>query len=157
MAINIWEIGIIVILLFIGIAVIVTFVYAKRYNKDLSTRTVTRGLNGMEGKTINLQCPSGQKINIYKANYICSSGTSIENPVCDPFWKSSGQNTTFFNPSTTLDKKTEIANNCNGKEQCTWQIPFGTTINICGTASAPNSQICSGKLQLVGTYDCVSE
>lgn len=157
MAIGMWEIaGILILLLFTGISIF-AFISSEKYNRQLSSKTLTRGLNGIGGSTVNLQCPSGQTINIYKANYVCTSNSSFENPGCDPYWQTSGQKSTFFNPLNTYDVSADMKNECNGKSSCSWNVPSGSSVNICGQSSANslNGTACTGQLQLIGTYDCV--
>lgn len=147
-------------ILFFFVLVIVGFLILYKsfeYHKNLSSKTITRGMNGSQGKTVNLTCPSGQKIKTYKANYICTSASPYETQSCDPFWSTEGQLTNFFNPSNTLDISSQISSQCDGKETCSWTVPSGSSVGICQqkTSGSSNGSPCIGKLQLVGTYDCV--
>lgn len=158
-----WDVIFIFLLLLVAIIVVTSFGFSEKYNLDLTSRTYTFGLNGIAGDTINMSCPSGKSIQVEKAHYICTSGTQnissngqFENPNCDPFWQSTGQNTTFFNPANTVDYTSTLSKMCNGSNSFSFQIPQ-SIINICGQTS-PNSlkgTPCDGQLQLVGTYDCV--
>lgn len=128
------------------------------FHKSLTTKVITRGLNGNQGTTVNLTCPPGQKIKVYKANYVCTSNSSFESSTCDPYWSTQGQLTNFFNPSNTFDISSSISKKCNDRESCSWNIPPGSGIGICQqqTPGTLNGEVCSGILQLVGTYDCSS-
>lgn len=176
MAVGTWELAFILILLLL-IPVFIFFIYrANKFKKTLSGRSVTRGLSGVAGATVNLSCPSGQKISVYKANYICTNpqvtagGTSHESSTCDPFFQPDvGQSTSFYNPDTTLDlvngpttvnPQYNVVAKCNGSRTCSFVVPSvdpsmsGTMCNIPGqTPSSCTSN--GGTIQLVGTYDCV--
>jgi hypothetical protein len=148
-------------ILFFFILVIVGLVVLYRsfeFHKNLTSKVITRGLNGIQGQNVSLTCPPGQKISVYKANYVCTSNQSFESSTCDPFWSTDGQLTNFFNPVNTYDVSDEISKKCNGGNSCTWTIPSGSGIGICQqqTPNSLNGQPCSGVLQLIGTYDCTS-
>lgn len=159
MDLNTWEIAFVIILMLIGCSLIFTFITSYKFKKNLDQKILTRGMNGIEGSTINMTCPSGQKIKVYKANYVCSSGSITENPECDPYWRTSGQKSNFFNPLNTFDVSSQISSSCDGKELCVWNIPKGSSMKICGQSSGNtlDGSVCTGQLQLIGTYDCVPE
>lgn len=141
---------------FIGLLVF-GFFKTFHYGRQLAGNTITRGLNGIGGTTLNITCPSGQKITVNKANYICTSGMGIENTGCDPYYQQDGQQTTFFNPNNTLDVTSTLGTQCNGKASCSISIPSSQT-SICGQSGPGqnNGGPCpsGSQIQLIGTYDC---
>lgn len=147
------------ILFFFALVIVGMIILYKsyEYNKKLTSQTLTRGMNGSQGKTVNMTCPAGQKIKVFKAHYVCTNGTFYEDSSCDPYWSPNGQLTNFFNPSNTLDVAGQIGQKCNGSETCEFKVPDGSGIGICGQKNPGtlNGSPCSGILQLIGTYDCV--
>lgn len=148
------ELGFILVLLAVTGFAAFTFFKSYSFHKKLSTETLTRGMNGVAGSTIKLTCPVGQKIKVYKANYVCTSTVSQENATCDPYWQQNGQVSNFFNPLNTFDAGATLGDQCNGKQDCSITVP--SALNVCQqtTANALDGKQCQGQIQLIGTYDC---
>lgn len=165
---NTWTFSTFFVLGILIIIAIYTFVSSWLVRRSLANNIITRGANGVQGQTLNLTCPAGQQIRINtsslpggmtRSRYVCSNptplggdGTLTEDPECDPYFQSTGQLTSNFNPATTLDATKDLYNECNGKNQCTFTIPSPTTLpNICG------GKVCTGHIQLIANYDCVPQ
>lgn len=165
MATSTWEIAAIVILLILvgvaGYSYFAAVQYKKRplgkTGKTLADAVTTRGMNGVAGKTLELTCPAGQVISFAPGNATSTRGALIctGDAKCDGFYQRSGQNTTFFNPATTIDvfgagsKFTGLAE-CEGKNECSWTIPSVGDQRLTGCLAK-----CQN-LEFVGTYDCVA-
>jgi hypothetical protein len=156
-----WEIGVIIILVVVlGIA-IYSFIMSRRYHGNISSNVMTKGMSGLSGTKVNLQCPAGQVISFKAGNPTSTRGSLVclGDPKCDAFHQQAGQDTTFFNPATTIDvfdktisKFTDIME-CENQEQCTWKIPSSSDSRI-PVASCLSK--CSN-LAFIGTYDCVAK
>lgn len=172
MVVGTWELASILILLVLIPVLIFLIIRAYKFKKTLNDRVVTRGLSGVGGSTVNLSCPAGQKISVFRAMYICTNPTTpgggtaqVEDPTCDPFYSSQGQFTSLYNADTTIDvvanpndatTAANIVQQCNGQEKCSFTIPqadpsSSSRIGMC------SGKTCTGTVQLVGTYDCVPE
>lgn len=161
------EVAIITLLSFAVIIVIYTFVMALRYKNKLAKNTSTRGMNGVAGKTLNLQCPPGQVISFQEGNKTSTRGalvcTGSKTGVCDAFWQTTGQNATFFNPKTTIDvfakgsPITDLKEKCSGQNSCSWTVPSKSDSRLPIDPRIPGSCLssCDGILSFIGTYDCV--
>ena len=168
MAVGTWELAFVLLFLVLVPVLIFLIVRAYRFKKVLNDKVITRGLSGVAGSTVNLTCPAGQKISIYRANYICTNptanadGTSFESTTCDPFYSSGGQEMSIYNPATTLDAVNNPGQimsqynpvvKCNGQQKCSFTVP---SVDPSQTGMC-NGTTCTGTIQLVGTYDCVPE
>lgn len=160
-----FEIGIVVILVAAVLIVGVSYIYSFYFKNGISGKTVTRGMNGLEGTTINLSCPTGQVINFDSYNSVilrgvlfCSASDKGENsppPSIDGFFQRKGQNKNFFNPAATIDLTSDSSpfslKSCKGKNSCSFTVPDNTDANVKKVLGG-----CTGKIAMVGTYDCVS-
>lgn len=145
----------ITILLIIFILLIGSNILAYRENTKINNRTITRGINGIQGQTINLSCPSGQTISFSNPNttlsrvaLICGSKLS-----CDSF---TGDQTKSFYNSNSIDLVTTPStlniSSLQGKNSGSFVVPNSSDPRV-------NSVGCLGgcnNIQVVGTYDCVS-
>ena len=132
--------------------VIYMFYRTYRYGSELRAKPLVRGLNGTGGDTITLSCPSGQVIAINQATYVCTGSENTGTDSCDPILTQAtqGANSTnygSFNVNTTQNVASQLAQQCNGKQTATINVP-STISNIC------NNQPCTGTIQLIGTYYC---
>lgn len=160
------EVAILVILIF-GV-ILVGFYYYKAYQnkQQLIQKPSTKGMNGIGGSTIQLTCPPGQVISFDKINTTSTRGSLVclGDPNCDGFFQPGvGQNTSFFNPKTTIDvfssssKFTDIQE-CEGKESCEWTIPTSSDSRLPSQSTTPGYCLtkCAGQVSFIGTYDCKS-
>ncbi len=132
------------------------------YGKKLRGLTVTRGMSGTSGQTVNLQCSPGQVISFNNTNITTSRGVLL-NPAaagtgCDPFFTpTTGQSSTFFNPSTTMDLMASGSpfnlQQCAGQNSCTFTVPLTSDTNITSTCLSSNNGV--KQISFIGTYDCV--
>jgi hypothetical protein len=156
------EIVVMVVLFVILTLAVITTITSYTHSKSLESATITRGLNGVAGQSITLQCPAGQSISLQNTNpttpravYVCSSPTSqnFESQTCDPYYQGlSGQYSSYFNPSTTRDVSATIQAQCDGKNSCQIIVPAASDSSVAGIC---NGSTCTGEIQLIGTYDCV--
>jgi hypothetical protein len=129
------------------------FIVSQKKKSTYTSQTVTRGMNGSQGKEITLTCPSGQVISVADAVYVCTSDTSVENASCDPYVSNAnaitnGSPYNLNNVDTTTGMQA-ISSQCNGLGSCTITVPT-TNSKVC------NGSGCgTGTLQLIGTYNCV--
>jgi len=169
MAASMLEIGIVIILVAAVLIVGVSYIMAFRHQQTVNKQVTTRGMNGLEGATLNLSCPPGQVISFDSYNSVisrgalfCSASDAGENAnppatTNDGFFQfKTGQNNKFFNPSTTLnlteDNSPLTLKNCKGKNSCSFTIPIKSDADV---AKVPALNKCPGKIAFVGTYDCV--
>jgi hypothetical protein len=169
MAASMLEIGIVIILAASVLIVGISYVLAYGYQNKINQKKGTRGMNGLEGTTVNLSCPPGQVINFDSYNSVisrgalfCSASGSGENgnppsAGLDGFFQMGiGQSSHFFNPSTTVDlvgsSSTSNLKGCAGKNSCTFVVPKKSDSLV------QNSVLkgCNGVIAMVGTYDCVN-
>lgn len=129
------------------------------YGKKLQGKTTTRGLSGVSGQQLSLQCPSGQVISFANSNKTSSravllapgaAGTS-----CDPFFTpGAGQSQYFFNQANTMDM---LSGNpfglasCDGQNSCSFTVPLSSDPRLTSNGCLSGSKSVS----LIGTYDCV--
>lgn len=152
---------ILVLLVGAGLAIL-TFFTSYRQRSKIASSVVTRGLNGVAGQTLQLQCPAGSVISLKEAStpravYVCSNPTSsnFESPSCDPYYQgSNGQFSSYFNPATTIDVSSTVSAACAGKNSCSWTVPSSSSSDV---ATICNGMSCAGEIQLIGTYDCVPQ
>jgi hypothetical protein len=135
-------------------------ILAYLYSKKLDGKTITRGLTGTSGQTLQLQCPEGQTIGFSNPNpsvsraalvNINAAGTS-----CDPFFTpGSGQTTTFYNSTAIVDLLAASSSSglsaCEGKNSCTFTVPLPSSTLVSGNTCLSEA----ATLSLIGTYDCV--
>ena len=152
------QIGFIVFLVFLLVGVALTYFFSYQYGKKLTNNTITKGMSGLSGTTLNLQCPAGQVISFLNNNTSTNRGSMVcsGDPQCDGFYQTAGQISNFFNPSNTInvfdDTSFTDIQGCSGKNQCTWQIPSASDPRLSGNCLAT----CAGTLQFIGTYDCIA-
>lgn len=157
------EFAIILILVLSIVAVSVSYYYALDKGKGLSGQVSTKGMNGLAGQTVNMSCPSGQVISFSKINNTSTRGSLVclGDSSCDAFYQPSGQNTNFFNPSTTVDvfsssSQFKDIQACEGQQNCSWTIPTSSDTRL-PTRSTNGGCLTSCKqLAFIGTYDCIS-
>ena len=146
-----------VVVLFLGIA----YYKAHRYGSDVGDATITRGMSGLAGQTVQLQCPPGKVISFTNNNPTTSRGVIVSSgdPGCDGFWQPSGQGQleSFFNSEKTIDVMSSVGPftdllSLEGQNSGTWTIPLQNDSRI-PTSSCISST--TGQVQFVGTYDCV--
>ena len=152
----------IITLSLVGVFLAYSAISSYLYGRKLRGATVTRGLSGQSGQTVNLQCQPGQTISFTNNNPTTSRAVLLapvfSGATCDPFFTpSTGQSQTFFNQSTTVDLLASGApynlSACEGRETCTFTVPAPTDSALSGLASGCLSQ--AGSVSLIGTYDCV--
>lgn len=150
-----FEIAILLILLVIFGYVSYMFVRSRMYAHSINSSTLSRGLNGIGGQTITLQCPSSHNISLYRAVYFKTNPNTngVEDDSIDAFYSTNGQMSSLYNfTDQTSDGKARAVdatqdpnlNAANGKNKFTFTIP---------TSYSELSN--TGTLHLVGTYDCV--
>lgn len=166
MALSGWEVALLTILIMAVIVASISLFLSMRYRKTLDTNTITRGMNGIGGSSLTLQCPKGQVISFTNPNPTTTRGALIctGDATCDAFWNpTTGQTSSFFAGTSggqpaSIDVFasgslfTDIAS-CEGKESCQWSIPVNSDSRLAGTC-LPG---CSGQIAFVGTYDCVAK
>lgn len=155
-------ISFIVFLVFLLIAAAVTLFFSYSYGKKLSNNTMTFGMSGLAGSTVNLQCPAGQVISFTNNNPTTTRGALVcsGNPQCDGF--AGNQLAHFFNTEEPGATAIDVFNNssfgdiqgCAGKQQCSWTVPVASDSRLGGTCLSTCSG-SGGQLQFIGTYDCV--
>jgi len=154
------QIGFIVFLVFLLVGAALTYFFSYSYGKKLTNNTITKGMSGLSGTTLNLQCPAGQVISFTNNNSTTTRGAMVcsGDLQCDGFYQpasAGGQTITFFNPTNTIDVFNDTSftdiQGCSGKNQCSWQIPSQSDPRLTGCLKS-----CSGTLQFIGTYDCIA-
>lgn len=137
------------------------FIRAWLFNEEVKGKTLTLGVNGKEGDTVTLTCPSGMNINMYKATYLCSgvdpNGFEAASGLggCDPIsLGNSGDNTNYgnFSSYTTANALTDLSGTCNGKNTCSFTVPASTTVKPCNGKECP----IGSNLYVTGTYFCTA-
>lgn len=145
-----------IMLIFLSYSAISSYFYGKK----LKGATVTRGISGTSGQTVNLQCSPGQVISFSNPNPSTSRAVLLvpeaAGTVCDPFFTPSvGQSVNFFNQNATLDLLASgspfTLAGCAGNNSCVFTVPSPTDSNLVGSQCL--SQAAS--ISLIGTYDCV--
>ena len=161
-----FQIGFIVFLVFLVIGAALTLFFSYQYGRKLTNNTTTKGMSGLAGTTINMQCPAGQVISFTNNNTYTTCGALVcsGNPQCDGF-AGGNQLANFFNPTTTIDVMNDTSftdlQGCAGKQQCNWNVPVASTnpVNSDPRLAGKCLSTCAGtngQLQFIGTYDCVS-
>jgi len=117
---------IIIIILLIGSNILT---YRKR--NEINEKVVTKGLNGIQGQTLNLSCPLGQTIsfknknqnNTYRVALICGDSTSN---ACDSFL--GDQNQSFYNSNSidVVNTPTFNLKDLEGKNSGNFVVPNGS-------------------------------
>lgn len=144
----------IIILILLGGSLFLT--YRKR-NKIIGN-AVTKGLNGIQGQTLNLSCPSGQTIsfknknqgNTYRVALVCGD---ISGSGCDSFL---GDQTQSFYNSNSIDVVNTPTFNLKDLEDK--KENSGSFVVPDGSDPRVNKVGCLGsckQIQVVGTYDCI--
>lgn len=142
----------IIILILLGGSLFLTY----RKRNEINEKVTTKGLNGIQGQTLNLSCPSGQTIsfknknqgNTYRVALVC--GDSGAN-ACDSFL---GDQTQSFYNSNSIDvvnTSTFNLKDLEGKNSGNFVVPDGSDSRV-------NKVGCLGsckQIQVVGTYDCI--
>lgn len=151
-----WTVALITILVIGLVTASIAFYLAYAYSKALRGTTITRGMNGLAGDTINLVCPAGQTISFDNSSpttrgaIFCSGDANL-----DAFSPPTGSS--MYNTSNIVDvfapgsQFTDLLG-CEGQPSCSWTVPVATDPRLAGS----NVAGCTGQLQFVGTYDCVS-
>jgi hypothetical protein len=147
----------------IGVAILAySAISSYLYGRKLAAKTVTRGMSGTSGQTVNLQCPSGQVISFSNTNPTTSRGVLLApsgaGGSCDPYFtQGSGQTQHFFNQSSTMDLLASgnpyNLSACEGREECSFTVPSPGDPNL---GQVPCLSQASS-ISFIGTYDCVAE
>jgi hypothetical protein len=155
MAISMWEVAIITILVIVAVTFGISYYLSNRLTKTLAGSTITRGMNGLAGTTVSLQCPAGMNISFSNLSpttrgaLLCSGDASL-----DAFASPTGSS--MYNTANIVDvfgagsQFTDLLG-CAGANTCSWAIPTTSDPRLAGTPVAG----CTGQLQFIGTYDCV--
>jgi hypothetical protein len=162
MVVTTLEVIVVTTLIMLAIAMVVSYIASIFFGKKLASYVITRGMNGMQGTTLNLSCPVGQVIDFTNNNPKTTRGALIctGDASCDAF-ANYDQNNTFYNPATSIDvfgagsPFTDLQK-CAGQQTCPWTVPLKTDVRL--AASGPYQgclQRCLGKIAFVGTYDCI--
>ena len=127
------------------------YILAHIAGSNFSKAPMTRGMNGFEGKTLNLSCPQGRVISFANKNKYTTRGALIctGTSELDAFYNPSGQYENFF-AGTYVDVFKEQGyelSKCEGKNKCSWTIP----------TEVEKLKKCNGKIAFIGTYDCLSK
>jgi hypothetical protein len=150
-------VGLFIIAFFLGIS----YYRSYRFGSGIGA-VITRGMSGLSGTTVQLTCPAGKTISFENNNPTTTRGALVcsGNPTCDGFWSTSGQNSSFYNPTNTIDVMasgspfTDLLS-LEGQNSGSWNIPLPTDTRIPSSSCLSG---CSGQgqqLQFIGTYDCV--
>jgi len=128
------------------------FAVAREYSNYVNNTSVTRGLTGESGDTIEMKCPGSRVISVDSATQICTNPDSngIENSTTDPM---SSEIQGAFDPNTTADITNDIGNEANGKNSYSYEF---NPLNPYTPQNGGSSVSCGGKIQLIGTYTCNS-
>jgi hypothetical protein len=137
------------------------------YGKKIRGKTVTRGMSGSSGQTVNLSCEAGQVISFTNTN-TSNSRAVLTAPggaggTCDPYFTSpTGQSVNFFNQVTTMDLLASGAPYglaaCAGQQTCSFTVPAPGDAPLSGTPCLMVVQqppAVTQPLNFIGTYDCV--
>lgn len=153
------SVGFVTILVIIFILLIGSNILTYRKRDEINEKTVTKGLNGIQGQTLNLSCPAGQTIsflnknqgNMYRVALICGDVSGTNASACDSFV---GDQTQSFYNSNSIDvvnTPTFNLNDLEKKNSGSFVIPDGSDPRV-------NKVGCLGsckQIQVVGTYDCI--
>jgi hypothetical protein len=139
MQLSFWPLWFVLVLVFLFGVSIWWMVVALMFYIKSKEFVYSRGANGISGGPIQATCPVGKKISFQSAFLECtdlnSKGTQ---PSCDPY-----NNDGSVNKSNTQDVLSQLQNECDGMQTCSFQVPF-----ISGACSG-----CNGS-QLVAKYLC---
>lgn len=137
---------------------IMLLINTKKRETKINTNITVRGMNGSE--KVGLVCPVNQKISIQpmklkdfnypdRAVCICSNDVNgIENSNTDSFYSPNGA---YYN-SNSVSVLSDIQKKCEGKNSCDYIIPSLSDLQKIN----PKFQ-CNGKIQMIGTYDCIPQ
>jgi len=134
--------------LIVAIGALVVFVYllfrTYQQKKLILAKVETFGFSGKAGDTLNLSCPAGKTISIYRAKAICGD---YESTACDPD-TSPDENSSI--PAHALNVTSTIGAQANGKQSASVTLPSGLASQVCSSGS------CSGNTGVLfsGTYTC---
>ncbi len=150
MAISTLEI-VFMVLLAIGVGIAIWwYIVADNYRKYLGGITYARGANGEDGDTINLVCDSDREICVYRATQTCTDPNSnnFENSSTDPISNGTDDSVEYgqFNPNTTVDLISDMGNECNGKQKCSYEFSADWSQSPLG---------CAGISQIISSYTCI--
>lgn len=150
------SVSFITILLIILVLLVGSNILTIRKHEQLISNVITKGINGMQGQTLNLSCPVGQVIsfknlnkNIYRVALICgSSGTTSS--TCDSF--TGDQSKSFYNSNSIDLTQSDNFNlkSLEGKNSGSFVVPDATDKRVSGVGCLKG---CTN-IQVVGTYDC---
>lgn len=138
---------------------VVSWWMSRSYSETLYQSSITKGMNGLSGDTIQLACPLGQVIAFPNDNPTTTRG-AIFCPgmsTCDAFFNpSKGQATSFFSPNI-VDVLGNLSSfpalsACAGQQSCSFTVPSASDLTI-GPACVKG---CKNSLAFVGTYNCVA-
>lgn len=149
--------GLSIALAFLAYSAISSYLYGKK----LAGKTTTRGMSGISGQTVVLQCPAGQVISFTNNNPTTSRGVllapSAAGTQCDPYFTPGvGQSQHFFNQGTTMDLMASgnpfSLSSCEGQNSCSFVVPSPNTQGVSAVSCLAAS---TSPLSFIGTYDCV--
>lgn len=157
MAVTTFQVFGILALTFFLIIVIWIYVVSLQRKKFLDSYIYARGANSSlppntGGTTntsqLNLSCGEGRQICVFRATQICSGSNTnnFEYENTDPFLSDGS-----FNPSTTIDRTSDLENKCNGNSTCQFTFDPSTTTFPDGTGWS-----CPVNSQFLSSYTCVT-
>lgn len=157
------SVSFITILVIIFVLLIVSNILAYRESSKINSKVVTRGINGLQGQTINLSCPAGQTISFSNPNatlarvaLVCGSAYASQ---CDSF--TGDQTKSFYNANSINLITTPTSLNISslqGKNSGSFTVPDASDprVNTPTTSTCLKGLQSCSNIQVVGTYDCVS-
>lgn len=149
------SVSFVTILIIIFILLIGSNILTYRKRDEINQKVVTKGLNGIQGQTLNLSCPNGQTIsfknknqgNMYRVALVCGDITGE----CDSFL---GDQTQSFYNSNSIDvvnTPTFNLKDLEGKNSGSFVVPDGSDLRVSKVGCLGNCK----QIQVVGTYDCI--
>ena len=157
---SMWTIALLVILIMAVGVMGYNYYSSLSYGSELKSATISRGMNGIAGQTINLTCPSGTVIDFTNPNPTTTRGAIVCTGTsgCDAFWSAAGQMGNFYTANivdvfATNSPFTDLAS-LAGKNSGSWTIPTSSDTRIPSGSCLRN---CQKPLQFIGTYDCIPQ
>lgn len=160
---SLFSVSFITILVIVLVLLVGSIILTYRKSEEINSKVVTKGLNGLQGQTLNLVCPSGQSIsfknknqsNVYRVALVCGDVPNTTNPKpCDSFaGGTSDQSQSFYNSNSIdiINTSTFNLKDLQGKNSGTFVVPDASDPRV-------NKVGCLGsckQIQVVGTYDCM--